>query len=378
MKKGLYYCRIHRKDPINLGAVKKSHGLMSGFRQLGYEMDIIWYGSEGIFLNEQVIFRFPLSTDSSACGNILFHHLMFDAVIAHQVDFRQYGFLWLRYPLSHPGFILLLKKAKSENPALKIILEVPTYPYHLELSTPLRKIQYWLDRRCSPFLKRYVDWTVHYGKFTSLFGIPSISIRNGIEIDSVPVSKSIAKAGVIRLIAAGNWNLWHGLDRLIDGLENYCSNPFPFPDVQLTVVGGGREINAYKRSVEAKGLADKVHFLPPTTGEALNVLFDDADVGIGSLGLFRLELTSAAPLKHREYCARGIPFVLSTLDDAFPPGCEWVCYFPEREEPISIEELVAFFNQLNLTEIRLDMRAHALSNFPWSVILKKVMKIVVI
>ena len=105
MKKGLYYARIHRHDPVNLGAVKKCHGIMEGFRQLGCKMDMVWYDSEGVVFNEEVIFRFPLSTNSGAIRNILFHQLFFDIALTNRLDFRQYDFLFLRYPLSHPGFI---------------------------------------------------------------------------------------------------------------------------------------------------------------------------------------------------------------------------------------------------------------------------------
>lgn len=104
-KKGLYYARIHRHDPVNLGAVKKCYGLLKGFRKLGNEMDIVWYGSEGVIFNDEVIFDFNLSTRSSHFRNITFHHLFFDAIIATRIDLRKYDFMFIRYPLAHPMFI---------------------------------------------------------------------------------------------------------------------------------------------------------------------------------------------------------------------------------------------------------------------------------
>lgn len=372
--RGLYYARIHRADPVNLGAVKKCRGLLNGFRQSGYEIDIAWYGSEGVVLNETVICRFPLSSDSGAWHNILFHHLAFDAVLSRKLDFRRYDFIFIRYPLAHPGFLLFLKKARAANPSIRIFLEVPTYPYNKEMSGFLRKMQYWLDRQCNRFLKKYVDWTVHYGLFKELFGIPSISLRNGVDAEAFPVSKSVNQPGLLRLIAVGNWSYWHGLDRLIAGLGNYYSQPSHPVRVELTVAGGGREVGKYHRLVEELRLTSCVRFLPPVEGAALDALFNEADVAIGSLGLFRIGLETASPLKHREYSIRGLPFILAVKDTSFPDELPWVCRFTASEEPLSILEIVAFIKGLQQRDIHDTIRQYAIRHLSWSEILKPVLE----
>lgn len=364
--RGLYYARIHRADPVNLGAVKKCRGLLNGFRQSGYEMDIAWYGSKGVVLNETVICRFPLSSDSGAWHNILFHHLAFDAVLSRKLDFQRYDFIFIRYPLAHPGFLLFLKKARAANPSIRIFLEVPTYPYNKEMSGFLRKMQYWLDRQCNRFLKKFVDWTVHYGSFKELFGIPSIPLRNGVDAEAFPVSKSVYQPGLLRLIAVGNWSYWHGLDRLIAGLGDYYSHPSHPVRVELTIVGGGREVGLYQRLVEALGLTSCVRFLPPVEGAALDALFDEADLAIGCLGMFRKGVSLDSSLKHREYCVRGLPFVLATRDLDFPASLPWVYYIGADESLVSVENLIALFNAVQaMPDWHESIRKYAFGQLTW-------------
>lgn len=365
MKKAFLYARIHRNDPINLGAVKKYYGLLKGFNQLGYDCDIVWYGGDGVFLNDEKICRFSLSVNSSAFRNIMFHHIWFDAAIERAVDFSQYDFMFVRYPLAHPGFLRLLKIAKYQNPDVRIFLEVPTYPYDLEFNSSLRNIQYWIDKQFQPFLKKYVDWTVHYGVFERLFGIPSIALRNGVDVGAIPVSRSLPKPDLLRLIAVGNWNYWHGLDRLIKGLGQYHNSEDKLKHVDLRIVGGGRAIPDLRKLVNQNDLEFVVRFYPPLMGEALDRLFDEADLAVGCLGMFRKGVALDSSLKHREYAARGVPFVTASNDPDFDKSANWVLQIPADETPVDLRNICAFYEKIKYKNIRLAIRQYALDRLDW-------------
>ncbi len=372
-RKGIYYCRINSHDPVNKGAVQKCHGLMEGFRSLGWDMDIVWYSEAGILVNDQVVFRFPFATTTEAWRNVLFNHLLFDQQVLKTVNFAQYELFFVRYPLSHPGFLRLLRKAKLTNPALKILLEIPTYPYHLEHSGIARRLQMGVDKLCSRYLKNWVDKTVHYGQFEHIFGIPSIALRNGVEVSAIPVSKAISQPGVLRLLAVGNWNFWHGLDRLLTGLAEYYNTGDPSIKIELTIIGEGRELFNYKSFVRKNSIENSVRFMPPIDGVALDCLFDKADICIGCLGIFRKNVKLDSSLKHRNYCARGLPFILTTTDPDFPKELPWVLYFAENESPISLDNLILFHTALCVRQdVRSEIRRYAEDNLDWSNKLKNI------
>ena len=368
VKKLLYYSRINSQDPVNKGAVQKCKALMKGFQRLGWQADMVWLHGDGILFYDEILFPFKFADNAESWKNILFNHLLFDWIIAKKIDFTQYQLFFVRYPLSHPGFLWLLKKAKKANPQLKILLEVPTYPYNLEHQSFPRKMQQWLDRLLLPFLNRYVDLTLHYGEFSSLFGIPSFGLRNGVDVTSIKLSDASPQPGKVRLLAVGNWNFWHGLDRLILGLATFYKSGRTSLKVELTIVGGGRELSSYQALVTKYGLNKWVRFVPPTEGKELDAIFDQADLGVGCLGIHRKNVLLDSSLKHRQYCAKGLPFVLSTTDPDFPDTLNWVHYEKTDDSPISIERLVHFNKTCQtLPWLRADIRKYAVDHLDWCI-----------
>ncbi|MEO1263435.1 MAG: hypothetical protein AAFZ15_31785 [Bacteroidota bacterium] len=370
----LYYSRINCNDPFRKGIVQKYRGIINGLKRLDWQTDIVWYNEKGILINDNLCYAFDFSEQSNAVKNIIFNHLHYDRIISRKVDFTEYEVFIVRYPLSHPGFIWLLRKAKKINPKLKVIVEVPTYPYKKEHNNLPRKIQQLLDQFFIPFLKFYVDLILHYGTFDSLFQIPSIGIRNGVDVPFIKPSTSSPQKGTVRLLAVGNWNFWHGLERIILGMANFERLNYEGKNrVELTIVGGGREISFYKELVDKNKLNTKVTFVSPTEGDALDQIFDAADVGIGCLGMHRKNVVLDSSLKHRQYCARGLPFLLSTLDPDFPDTLPWVNYVEPSDEPIDIQRICNFFKGIDDKLIlRKEIRKYAERNLDWSVKFKSV------
>ncbi len=371
-KKILIYARFHLDNPINLGLVKKYRGIAIALRRSGYEVDVVSYSSAGILFNEALLYPFPYTGHSSAVRNLLFNHLRFDAVVGRLMDFSAYSLLFIRFPMAHPGFLLLLRRAKRKNPGLKIVLEMPTYPFSLEARGFLRKSQLLLNEMCQPFLRRYIDKVVHHGDFSSLFGIPALSLGNGVDTASLPVAAFRPLEGRLRLLAVGSWNFWHALDRLIAGLAAYEKSPAKRLRINLTIVGEGPALSDLQNTVKEGGLNSIVHFVHGLKGSELDALFDETDVAIGTLGLHRKNVALDRSLKHREYCARGIPFVLSSPDPQFPPELPWVRYVPADESALQIPVLIDFFEKIKRENgWREEMRIYAVERLDWQKKLKK-------
>lgn len=80
-------------------------------------------------------------------------------------------------------------------------------------------------------------------------------------------------------------------------------------------------------------------------GPDLDLLFDRSDIGIGSLGRHRSNITYIKTLKNREYAARGIPFVYSEIDDDFEK-MPYIMKVPANESPVDINKIIHFFIHL--------------------------------
>ena len=147
----------------------------------------------------------------------------------------------------------------------------------------------------------------HYG-FKSDF----LVVNNGVDVNNVkPLNKQSSGTKRLRLLFIGNIQKWHGLDRLLLALSEY-QGPYL---ISLDIIGKGGEEAGLKQLVESKKMSEQVIFHGYKTGDELDRFFDHADLAIGSLAIHRAGVRS--PLKIKEYCARGIPFIDSTKDPDF-------------------------------------------------------------
>jgi glycosyltransferase involved in cell wall biosynthesis len=358
VKKGLLVYRINRDDPANIGVINKCKAQQKAFRENGFEVDMLWLCKEGVLKNEDLIISADIPPHSFKV--YWFYFLRFGKILKAQVEKGGYDFIYLRHPFFDPLLVQSLRQIKSTFPKIKIILEINTYPYDAEPKRILHKLSLKMDQYYRLKAEDYIDRIVDYGKREKIWNIPVISVRNGIDVESIAVSNSKSEKGKLRLLAVGNWSYWHGLDRLIRGFEDYYKTERALV-ISLSIIGEGPITNDLKELVTSLQLKPHIQFLPSTRGKALDELFEKADIGIGTLGLHRKGVELDSSLKHREYCARGIPFILSSKDLDFPKGLNFVHYVLKDESLINLEEVVEWFS----TEMKIKAREYAEKQLGW-------------
>ena len=81
----------------------------------------------------------------------------------------------------------------------------------------------------------------------------------------------------------------------------------------------------------------------------------------------RKGLNRDSALKNREYCGRGIPFVIASDDDDFPNEFEYILRVEKNDNPISIEEVISYLSYLDNDDVSSEMRLFAEENLTWDV-----------
>ena len=360
MKKALLVYRINKDDSGNEGVIKKCKAQARAFQNLGYKVDMIWLCKNGVLKNDELVYQRKLIPHSLSL--YWFYFFEFGALVSKLVNIDKYEFIYLRHPFFDPFLVRCLKKIKS---FLKIILEINTYPYDEEPKRFLHKLSLWMDRYYRKSAGKFIDVIVHYGVEKGIWKIPTITIRNGIEVDKIHITNSKFKPNKIKLIAIGNWSYWHGLDRLIRGLKSYYSSAKVKEEIYLTIVGDGGEKENLINLVDDLNMGDYVRFFPATSAEKLNDLFDHADIGIGTLGMHRKGVAYDSSLKHREYCCRGIPFILSAPDLDFPNELSFVEYVPNNDTDINLESLLEVFLKWKEKDRKKEIRKYAEEHLTW-------------
>lgn len=360
-KRVLIIYRVDEADVSNQGVIKKLNGQAKGFIANGWEADTIRISGREILLNKEPIKKIS----KSKFGSVLFE---FFQSIAKAVDLASYDMLYIRYGLSFAGFTSFLRKAKENSSKLKIILEFATFPYTEEWTGTKGLVVKKVDGHYRKKLRKYVDHVVHLGDEKYILGMPCINSENGIDLTDIRARKKHSETSAINLIAVGKWQFWHGLDRLVKGISESERRE----EIKLVIVGEGPENEFLQKLVDQNSLEDQIKFVGSKEGKELDDLFDHADVGIGTLGMHRKNITIDSSLKHREYASRGLPFILCAKDKDFSEQDEFIKYYEETDRAIDIQSLVEFAKNTKKIDPE-EIRTFAGTRLSWEAKISKIL-----
>jgi len=264
------------------------------------------------------------------------------------------------------------------------ILEIPTNIKALEaeISNPLGR---FLIRKYQPYFLRQFDHILIYGEpsqYEITSGVPLLSLQNGVsvEVKAVNRAKSIdyhiyGGTKMINLVSVANNSVWHGYDRVIRGMYQYYKGN-PSKPVHYHCVGEGDALPELKELVNELDLNSYVIFHGTKTGQELDRIFEESDIAIGSLGNHRKRLYTESALKSREYCARGVPFVISSNDQDFPESFPYILKIPSDESPVDINKIVEWYEELTNShpDYSTEMRKYAEEHLSWNAKMKPVIE----
>lgn len=271
---------------------------------------------------------------------------------------------YIRYTMSDIWFVDYLERLKNEN--IKSVLEFPTIPYDGEGPGSIE------DKYYREQLHNYIDCCTTYANFETVFNIPCIPLVNGVNIKDQKEKQYRKKDGTIVLVAVASNAKWHGYERVIQGLHDYYANGGE-RNIIFNMVGNGSQMPYYKKLTEQYQLYEHVAFRGQLSGTKLDDIYDNSDIAIGSLGFYKVGQKSGAPIKLREYCARGIPFIYGYDDISFSKNNYFAYQVSNDESPIDIKKIIDFYEMMyDGRKFIKDMRQYTLSNLTWDTIMQPV------
>lgn len=362
--KGLY---IHDIDfvlrPEYRGVSKKIDAQINAFKSLSVDMDLIHVENNNIKIADKEVginigkYKFGRIKNTFFFSNIC--KLLKNNKI---INLNRYDFVYIRFSMANIGMYYLIKFLFKSN--LKVILEVPTFPYKDELSNNfinfiLKNIDDMIWRK----LYKYVYRIAVTNDLRKLYGVNTVSIYNGVDLDSIKVSKNISDNEIINVTGIANISKWHGYDRLIKGLSNYySSNNSIKQKIHFNIVGEGEEKANLENLSKELMVTDYVHFLGYRSGEDLDTVMDGTNIGISSLALFRAG-GGHDPIKSKEFIARGLPVVLGYNDKLIDMSLSYVIKVPENDEAIDVGYIIDRYKRINVSNS--EVRLYAEKNLSW-------------
>lgn len=302
-----------------------------------------------------------------------------------------YDVIYIKGMLTTPYDLRLAKCAEASKKGCKVIFEVATYPFwdsYLKMlrsdvrGKNLRSLAgHMLEifQHAATFfrLKRHVDALVVFGTpVRRLWGIPAITVDNGVSLGSISLREKPAASASdpIRLLGVMGTTISHGYSRMLQGLAGYEGKSAGGPEVHFAIAGENDTSGELKAQTSELHVEDQVSFLGYQNSEELARLYNLCDAAVSVLGGYQFGLTRLSPLKSREYCAAGIPFLYAYEDALLTGGEPFVLKLPNDASPVDMSAVVAFVQKCRedpgLPEKE---RKFAEQNCGWKSIMKRIL-----
>lgn len=289
-----------------------------------------------------------------------------------RINAHKYHIIYFRYPGSSKILLDIVKEYKS-----KIVFEIQGInadeikiykfenPFKFNVSNILSYIQFYyyplLQEKL--YLKKILSYTTKnicisqeiLNYHQALADKKYLVVANGISASNYKIKKqtSIIDNTLNFLFLKGTTTLapWNGIDRIVKAIKNYKGEY----NIQLFIVGHYLDGEIPQENF--------IHHLGYLKADALDDIFNQCHLGIGTLALFRKNLHEASPLKTREYYARGLPFIYAYTDtdivqySALKP---YALSLKNDDTGLSMNEIIQFCIENNHQTIADNM--HSLAN----------------
>jgi hypothetical protein len=339
--KGLLIARVDVSHPNHAGVDKKLKAQKAALERALGPVDLWALGGASILRNGKEVLR----AKSGKLSRIWLYASRFYGEVAKH--FGDADYIYIRYQRSTPAFVSLLHKIQQQRPGMCIFVEIPTYPYESEQISSRDKALGLIDRMLRGCMRKYVHRIITFADEKAIFGIPAISTDNGIDVSQIRNFTKLPDYGASKtvvLVSVANVAFYHGYDRIIRGLADFKLSQ-PNRRVIFHLVGAGSALPELKALTKQQGVDDTVHFHGPLQGEALEGVMKLADLGISCIGLHRKK-ADTSDLKSREFCARGLPFLIAYSDRDFAADFPFCMQAPPDDSPIDIASLLDFYDRL--------------------------------
>lgn len=291
------------------------------------------------------------------------YNIELDDDIIEKVDF-----IYVRKPwFIDFDSLRFFKKIKSLNKNIKIIMEIPTFPYDYEMENYSLLPLLIKDKIARRFLYKYIDRIVTYSNDESIWGIKTIKISNGVQLDEeLSVDDFITDNNALNIIAVSNLAFWHGYDRAIVGLYNYYAAGGK--NIKLHIVGEGEQFKKLKKLASELQILQHVVFYGKQGKDKLKDIYSICSIGLDSLGRHRSKVYYNSSLKSKEYLMKGL-LIVSGVENELDSHKEYRYYLrlPSDESPVDFFQVRDFYEKAykneNSNKIRLEIIQFAKKNF---------------
>ena len=275
--------------------IRKFNGQMNACIQLGYEAWYLEWNGEAFHLvcvntGDK---RHVMNTTQKLPKEKYYHPLyfidMYRAAI-RAVGMQKFDKLYIRFLPTFPPAVRFVRLAKKKG--ITIIQEIPTYlgkgnDDGSDQPSLVRRVGLRLSNAYAQLAQKKMDFFTIIGVDAkgTFAGTPAMNINNGIDVTANSLRSYQPQEDGIHMLLLASMCDWHGYDRVITALQNYKGNE----KIILHFAGNDGDGSLAKWKQLAEGM-ENVIFHGGVYGDELDELINRMDLGVSSLGLYRIGL----------------------------------------------------------------------------------------
>jgi hypothetical protein len=284
-------------------------------------------------------------------------------VSKEKVNYKQ-TFIYFRYPSASKFVLKLINKWKNKgckiafemNGKEEAFLERDIRDNPSDLFAK-KRLKY--EQKYAPLLMKSIDLVVGVSNeigayYADMGGAHKYVLSNGFDINSVEVIEQEIKPNttIKFCLISGSPNYWNGSDRYIEAFKKYSGNE----KIELHLIGlfNPKYLTNLHPHIVSHGMLSK---------EKLDEILPQIHVGLGSVGLHRVDLKEGNVLKVREYLSRGLPVIIGYQDTDlnFDEPLDFVANVSANEQAIELPPIITWLKELyeKHSNLNIDIRAFA-------------------
>ena len=368
--KTMFMCVNYPKYNSAIGISKKIDDQIEAFKVLGFQVTYSCYLKDGvaIFEGDNIVYERHYKDDS--INSILRRFRLMDLCIKY-IKNHSYDLGFIRWDAVDFQFlkILSLMKCKCGNVMMDFHGYFPNY------NSPGLKGKYtkYTTKLFGNKMSKYIGVGLTETRNRCLFGIPTIPMDTGINVDKYEPHKYNGKMNEIHMISVSNERAYHGYDRVIKGISLYYQKNTSI-NVYLHLVG--KMSNETERLIKQNDLQNIVILHGYQSGSNLIQLYNQCNLGIGPLAPHRTGGKEGTGIKTKEYFAIGLPYFYAGQELLVPEDYPYVMKVTADDTPIDINQIIDFYNRIaDDNHVQENMRNFARENYSWVKILSKALNV---
>lgn len=371
----VYFCNFNLFANNSLSLKKKVYGQLDAFKKKGFKIYLIT-------INKLKYSIIDINNDTKNEYIYLNKESLYLDITNLIVKFNP-KIIYVRHSITGFFLIQFYRLLKNNCKNTKMIIEFPTIPYDGEMKSNGRTSDIIdIDRFYRQQLKDFFDISINFNGLNEVFGIQSIPTKNGIMLKQIPIkSNKTNDKKEISLIGLATLHSSNGYERVLHGIYEYYNKYYKKYKytIRLNIVGIGPSLFELEETCDNYKINKYTSFLGLLDGKELDDIFEKSDIALGSLGFYKNGIKNGSPLKTKEYCARGIPFIIGYDDLSFNEDVEYIMKVENDNTPIDMCKVIDFYeftqNKNNLPYI---MRDFAERNLSWDHCFESVLKFILL